>query len=320
MPLGTAKSFLFYGNSEFWVQSKIDLLIKNNPSLKNLKSRSVPQELFFENKDLLSSLFFTNDFFAGPELILITHATDKITAIIEGLSSPSLPFFLVSAKDYLKPSSKLRKFYEDHPHFYSVPCYDLSAKELEKEIDTFFASYQKKISSDLVHQLAEFFYKSPDILKNELEKILSYMGSKETVESHDLRSSISSPLQNDLMDLINSFLDKNKKKTFVYLNSLEETGSFISILRMLGAGLTRLHQIKLNINSGGSFEQSIKTLFPPLLFNEQERFRKRLTLWSQEEMEELLKKIIETEISIKSNSKLARELFESFFLKNPSLV
>lgn len=320
MPLDTAKSFLFYGNSEFWVQSKIDLLIKNNPSLKNLKFRAVPQELFFENKNLLSSLFFTNDFFAGPELVLITQATDKITSLLEGLSATPVPVFLVSAKDYLKPSSKLRKFYEEHSSFYSVPCYDLSAKELEKEIDTFFASHQKRISPALVHQIAEFFHEAPDMLKNELEKILSYVGHKETVESSDLRSSVSSPVHNDLMDLVNSFLDKNKKKTFSYLNDLEEAGSFISVLRMLAAGLTRLHQIKCSINAGCSFDQSIKTLFPPLIFHEQERFKKRLALWSQEEIEETLKKVTETEISIKANSKLAPELFEGFFLKILSLV
>lgn len=235
--------------------------------------------------------------------------------MIEDIHSESLPFFILSAKDYLKPSSKLRKFYETHHQFYSVPCYDLSAVELEKEINSFFLHHQKKISHDLTREIGKFFYTSPDTLKNELEKILSYLGSKETVEPNDVKSSISLSVQPDIMNLVDAFLDLNKKKTFFYLNTLEDTGSFISILRALGAALIRIHSVKQAMALGHSFETSIKTLSPPLLFTEQEQFRKRVLLWPQTEIEAILQRIPEVEIALKSDGKFARETFEFFFLK-----
>lgn len=49
-PLERTGSFLFYGNSEFWIQSKINLLLKNNPSLQQIKPRILSQELFLKIK------------------------------------------------------------------------------------------------------------------------------------------------------------------------------------------------------------------------------------------------------------------------------
>ena len=120
-PLGETRSLLFYGNSEFWVQSKMDCFLKNNPTIIGFQPRTIPQDLVLENKKDLS-LFFTKDFFSGPEIIIITQATDKIVPLVEDLDSQSAPFFLLHARDYLKPVSKLRKLYEGHPQFFSIPC------------------------------------------------------------------------------------------------------------------------------------------------------------------------------------------------------
>ena len=318
-PLGETRSLLFYGNSEFWVQSKMDCFLKNNPTIIGFQPRTIPQDLVLENKKDLS-LFFTKDFFSGPEIIIITQATDKIVPLVEDLDSQSAPFFLLHARDYLKPVSKLRKLYEGHPQFFSIPCYDLSSAELEKEIRNIFTQRRKKTSSELIRQIGNFFHSSPETLKSELEKIFTYMGSKEILEMADLKNLISFSGQTEASDLVDSFLERDKKKLITCINRLDESTSYISVLRMLTLSLSRLHHVKSELNSGNPLERSIKILTPPLLFHEQGTFKKQLFLWSQEEMESILKEITKIEISIKLNSKVAKEIFEFFFLKPLVLV
>jgi DNA polymerase-3 subunit delta len=315
-PLGTWKSLLFYGNSEFWVQSKIDYFLQNGLELKNHHPRLISQELILENRNFLSDLFFTKDFFSGPELIILTQVTDKIVPLIEDLfQGKSIPFLIIRARDYLKPSSRLRKLYEGNYDLASIPCYELASIELEREIVSFFTQNQKKISPALTRQLGNFFHASPDTLKTELEKILTFMGSKEEIDLKDLKNLVSLSNSADVIDLVSAFLDRDKKKVINCIENLDETISYISILRVLAASLARLHYIKCKLNTGNSLEESIKALTPPLAFNEQGAFKKRLSLWSQQQLEDSLKKTSEREIFIKLNSKAAKEILEFSLLE-----
>lgn len=318
-PLRSLRSLLFYGDSEFWVQLKFDYFIENNPSLKGFRSRIISQDTILENKDTFSQLFFVKDFFRGPEILIIAQATDRITPFVEDLlNSQSASFFIIKALDYLRPSSKLRKVYETHPYVGSMPCYEESSSNLlEKKIDSFFKHHGKKISPDLSQRLGKFFFSCPDTLHTELEKVLAYIGSKETIETEDLKGLVSIPSQTDYNDLVNSFLDKNKKKVIHSLDSFSDGALYISILRSLSLNLTRLHQAKFPLDKRISFEESTKQLKPPLLFNEVESFKKRLSIWSVQEIEVTLKKLLETETSIKRNSKVSKEIFEFFFLDCP---
>ena len=321
-PLKSFKSLLFYGNSDFLAQWKIDHLLKKNPDLIRLQVQQISQEAILESKEPLSNTLMTQDFFRGPEIIIITHSTDKVTLLIEQMleSMAPLPFFIVKAQDYLKPTSKLRKLYEGNPDLGSVACYELTATELEKEITSFFTQHGKKISLELAHRIGEFFRPSPEALKSELEKILLYMGPQESVEAMDLKKSLSLSSPIDTSNLVNAFLNKNKKILINCVESLEDTSSYISTLRALGSSLLRLHQIKCEIDKGEPFEKAIQKLSPPLLFTEHSSFKKRLYLWSKPALEEGLKKMSEIEILIKINSRTAKEIFEFSILEAVSLV
>lgn len=321
-PIKDFKSFLFYGSSEFFVQWKIEHFFKKNPAFVQLETRVISQDSLLEKDTSLSSLLLTQDFFTGPQVTIIAHATDKITSLIEQAleSSSSLPFFFIKAQDYLKPTSKLRKLYESHAELGSIACYELTPAELEKEITSFFTQHQKKIPSELAQRMGLFFHSSPELLKPELEKILLYMGPQEVVDPSDIKKIMCLSTSGDTADLVNAFLNKNKKALINSIENLEETSSYISVLRALGASLLRLHQVKSQMEKQKSFERAIQELSPPLLFTEHALFRKRLSLWSHPALENALKKMSETEIILKLNSRMTKEIFEFSLLETLLLV
>jgi len=315
-PLTSLNSILFHGSTDFCIQMKIDQFLNNNPTLTSHQKKRGSQDALLKNKVSLLDLLKTDDLFnRDPEVFIITNSTDKIVPLVEDvLKEESDLFFIIKSQDYLKPSSKLRKLYESNDSLACMPCYELSLSDFEREIGSFFTHHHKEISSELRRNLASFFHTSPDTMKEELNKILTYVGLNKVISMSDIKDVISSLKTAESNDLIYSFLDKNKKKTSRALQSLDKTISPISIMRSLASSLERLYQVKRAINTGSTLEQGIKTLLPPLFFSDQALFKKRASLWSQEELEVSLKKLLDLEVSIKENSRLSKEIFEFNFL------
>lgn len=309
------KSGLFYGGSEFWTQWKIDYLLNNNPALQKTIRKVIPQDVVLSDPNLAQTLVFTADFFSGPQTLIITHATDKICSLIENLTEgPTFPFLLVKAQDYLKPTSKLRKLYEENPNLGSIPCYELTTRELDKEIASFFAHHNKKISPSLAQALSEFFHPFPDLLKGELGKILLFVGSKEEIDAQDVKKNLNAAFPSDTDDLTNAFLNRNAKDFLIQLKNLEES-QYILILRSLNSALCKIHQLKGEILKGEPFEKAIHKLSPPLLFTEHPLFRKRLSVWDVSLIEATLNQLAHIEVLIKYNSRLSKEVFEFSLLE-----
>ena len=95
------------------------------------------------------------------------------------------------------------------------------------------------------------------------------------------------------------------KSSKILSKLLSEGASPISILRSLMKYLIRLQKTKIEMKKGNNFEQSIKTLRPPVFWKEKDNFQKHCLKWPLQDIETNLSKLLETEISCKLNSKLA---------------
>ena len=98
----------------------------------------------------------------------------------------------------------------------------------------------------------------------------------------------------------------NASKSSKKINKiLTECASPISLIRSLINYLLRIQQTKIEMKKGNNFEQSIKSLRPPVFWKEKDNFQKHCLKWPLHEIEANLSKLLETEISCKLNSKLA---------------
>lgn len=317
-PKQSLVSILFYGEEEALTDSKIELFLELAPFATHATLHQIFEEDILQGKVILGDILATPDLFAGPSLVLIKNASDKLVPFIKEIlenKSPTCPCIIKSAA-YLRPSSKLRKLFEDHEDLAAIPCYALSIKEIEIQIQGILASHQKKISPSLLENLAYLFQDHMFMMKQELEKLVLYIGPRDAIEEQDVRLGLSGLISSSADTLTSSFLDRNPGMFSKNLRAqLAEEGTPIGILRKLSMHLIRLHEAHTLLNSGKSLDLIMRSLKPAVFFTEKPQLQRHLNLWSTPMLQKTITNLLLLEVECKLNSSLSEEICGQTLLK-----
>ncbi len=311
-------SILFYGEEESLTDAKIEFFLNLAPFAKDAPLRQIFEEDVLQEKVILRDVLSTPDLFSGPSLILIKNATDKFVPFIKEIlesKAPSCPCIIKSSV-YLRPTSKLRKLFEDHEDLAAVACYALSIKEIEIQIQGILTSHQKKISHSLLENLAHLFQDHMFMMKQELEKLILYIGYRDTIEEQDVKLGLSGLISSSADTLTSAFLDRNPSAFSKHLRlQLTEEATPIGILRNLNMHLVRLHEAHTLLNSGKPLDLIMKSLKPAVFFTEKSQLQRHLNLWSPPLLQKTIANLLLLEVDCKSNSSLSEELCTHSLLK-----
>ncbi len=317
-PKQSLVSILFYGEEEALTDSKIELFLSLAPFAKRATLHQVFEEDILQSKIILRDILATPDLFSGPSLVFIKNASDKLVPFIKEIlenKSPTCPC-IIKSTSYLRPSSKLRKLFEEHEDLAAIACYALSIKEIETQIQGILISHQKKISSSLLENLAYLFQDHMFMLKQELEKLILYLGTRDAIEEKDVRLALSGIISSSADNLTSSFLDRNPGVFSKHFRSqLAEEGTPIGILRNLNMYLVRLHEAHTLLGSGKSLDLIMRSLKPAVFFTEKSQFQRHLNLWSSPMLQKTITNLLLLEVECKLNSSLSEELCSQFLLK-----
>lgn len=287
---------LIHGDSHFHKQLKTKLILKKNPAFAAYPQKNIAEDVLLSGGLSLETLLQSDDLFSGPQLIIITDATDKIMKDFF-LPQSHVPVFIL-AKEYLKPSSKLRQHFETEPNLLCIPCFDLTHENLKPYITHFFSQHQKQVDPALIHRLAVFFELTPDTIDTELEKILLYAGDEIEISADSIKNIISTSHYPEVRDFTDAVLDMDKTKFFLYGQHLEKD-TLIPVIRTLYGGLLKIHQIQGAISSGKTFDQAVSALSPPLFFKEKSTLKKQIQLWPANKISHTLEALKNMEIKVK---------------------
>ncbi len=311
-------SILFYGEEEALTDSKIQLFLSTAPLAQKTSVHQIYEEDILQEKVILADILSTPDLFSGPPLVLIKNATDKLVPFLKNLlenTTPPCPF-IVRSVTYLKPTSKLRKLYEEHEDLVAMACYALSTKEVELQIQTILSAHKKKISPPLLENLAHLFQDNLFMVKPELEKLILYVGPREIIEEKDVRLGLSGLISSGSDTLTTAFLDRNPGAFSKHFKlQLTEEGTPIGILRALNMYLVRLHEAHTLLNSGKSLDIVMRSIRPAVFFTEKPQLQRHLKLWSPAALQKAIEHILLLEVECKLNSSLAEDLCAHNLLK-----
>lgn len=289
-------AFLIHGDSRFHKQLKMNLILKKNPAFSGYPKKTIAEDVLLSGDLPLETLLQSDDLFSGPQLVVITDATDKIMK--DFFLPPShLPVFIL-AKDYLKPVSKLRQHFETAPNLLCIPCFDLTHEDLKPYIAHFFIQHQKHIDPTLIHRLAMFFESTPDTIEGELEKILLYAGEEAEISADLIKNILSTPHHPEVQDFAKAVLHMDRAKFFLYGQHLEKD-TLIPAIRTLYGGLLKLHYIQNALSSGKTFDQAAATLSPPPFFKEKAALKNQVQLWPADKIGHTLEGLKNMEVKIK---------------------
>ncbi len=298
------KAFLIYGENEGF---KKDL--KNN--IKN-KYRDYDilnyfQDEIIKNENIFTQELLNKSLFEKNKIIFVNQVNDKIIGLLDIIENNKEDVKVIIFSDMLDKRSKLRAHFEKSKLCGISACYQDSEITLRKIIE-------KKLSgfTGLTPQIVNLIIKNTDLdrskTNNEIEKIISFFKDK-IIDSSKIETLLNIKTNNDFNLLRDEALNGNKVETNKLLaDTFFELDSFILYLNSINHRFHRLNEIENLKKSGENTEVLIAKLKPPVFWKDKPIIMQQSRKWNKRKINSILKKTYETEMEIKSNSSIRKDL------------
>lgn len=311
----THKYFLLYGEN----QAHIEEVIKKNFKhiLKFIELKYEESEVL-NNKDNFFNQILNVSFFDNEKLIIINRVTDKIKDIVEEILDKNITdivMLLISNK--LEKKSKIRNLFEKDNKTVCIPFYLDTDITLTKYALNYFREKKISISQNLTNLLIRKCNNDRASLLNELEKISIYYEYNKKIDENSILKLITSPENNNITELINNCLGKNKFKTINFLNDNSfNNEECISIVRNFLNQCKRLLKIYKEMAKSKDLERIFLQLKPPIFWKDKDVVKKQLEKWDIDKIKNLISELNQTEILIKKNPQISINLIRNLILEN----
>ena len=199
--------FLFYGENQGH---------KNQIIEEKFKKKYKENTYYYDENEILNNEnnFFNNilskSFFENEKLIIINRATDKIKKTLEEVIEKKIQdLVIVLNANTLEKKSKIRSLFEKSKDAVCVPFYEDNNQTLSAIINNFFREKKIPISQLAINLIVQRARGDRQNVKNELEKIASFIKNKDKVEIQDLLRLTNLAENYNVSELIDCCLSKN---------------------------------------------------------------------------------------------------------------
>ena len=296
------KVFLFYGDNEGLKKLFKESLKKRSQT----KTLLLFQEEIVKNQDLLLNEVFNKSLFNEKKTIFIEQVDDKILKIVENFEKlEDVEIFLFASA--LNKKSKLRNFFEKSTIFGTSPCYEDNAITIRKIIQEKLRKFQ-----GLTPEIIDYIIQNTGLNRykiiNEIKKIETYFNNNK-IEANKLDDLLNLGSSDDFNQLKDEALNGNQNKTNKLISDtvLEDEKSiyYLNIINQRALDLLKILRGQKNIYN---VEQAINDLKPPVFWKDKPNFIIQLKKWNQKKLKNILSKVFELELKIKTNSSINKNI------------
>ncbi len=305
------KNYLFYGENSGLISEILEKKIKIN--FKNNIFNYEENEIFKNEGDFFDKVL-THSFFENEKLIIISRSTDKVYKIAEEIINKSInDVTIIFIASKLETKSKLRKLFEKHSQSVCIAFYPDNNKALSVIINNFFRNIKISVSQEIINTIIEKSNGNREQINNELSKIETFLINKKKIELNDIKKLINASNNDNINELVDFCLAKNKIKTLKIINesnfSKDET---ILILRTFLNKTKRLIKLRMFIEENKNLDDAISNFKPPIFWKEKEIIKQQLKNWTKNNIEDLLELVNKNELLIKKNFDNSHKILLNF--------
>ena len=315
--LKTQKFILLYGNNQGHKEEFLNENLK--PILpKNIYSYDETEVL--KNIDDFQQTIFNKSFFDNDKLIIINRISEKSLKIIEEISNKEFnDIFFILLGGSLDNKSKIRKFFEKEINTVCIPFYEDNIQSLNLFTQKFIKKRKINISQQALNIIIERARGDRINLKNELEKIESFLLNKNKIDLNDILKLSNLSENYEISDLVDNCLSKNKKKIINILNENNfSNDESITISRIFLNKAKKILKLSEEYENNKDIELTISSAKPPIFWKEKEMTKQQIYKWSPKNIKELIYKLNEVELQIKNNMNNSNNLITNFILETCS--
>ena len=298
------KFFLFYGENQ-GLKKEFKEKIKNQN--KNQEILNLFQDEIIKNKNILINEVSNKSLFNEKKIIFINQVNDKILDIVDETIENIQDERIFLFSEILDKKSKLRSYFEKSKSCGIAACYQDNEITIRKIILKKLNGYQ-----GLTPQVTNLIIQNTGLdrnkVNNEIDKIIScFKDKKIDLEKIDLLLNIRT---NDDFNLLkDEALNGNKINTNKLLaDTVFELENNIHYLNSINQRINRLNEIENMKQENYNIESLISDLKPPVFWKDKPMLIEQSRKWNKKKIQEALKKTYNTEIEIKSNSSIRKDL------------
>ena len=324
-PKGIA-GVLIYGNDPMRVSNKRQQLIKSllgSNADEEMRLSRISRENLKKTPEQAIDLCKTRGFFPGARALLIEEANETITdTIIKAIDAwKDGDATVVVTSGSLKPSSNLRKFFEQKKNTFSAPIYDNPITKFEVEKIIAEAGLQN-VTHDSFTQLAAIASElQPGDFKQSVEKLTLYKLKDETpVTYQDIINCTPASNEADIDQVLNAVLTGNDFEVSQIVGRLRSQG--ILPVTLIIAATRHFKAVFSIISNPGGVSAGAAALRPPIYGPRKDALIKQAQKWGPEKVKRAIKILIATDLQLRSANQRAPQmaLVERLFIRLAMLL
>lgn len=259
-----------------------------------------------QDPGLLTDAAFSMSLGGGDCVILVREAPDTLVEPLTQIFGQSVPAWpiIVEAGD-LPPRSALRKYFEKEANLAAIGCYPEEGQNLGLFIREVLAEQQLTLDPDALQFLIASLAGDHQIVRRELEKLALYASAKDAnadrVTEADVIACVGDSSETSLDNLVYAVGDGNQAAIDQTLAKAYQEGiSPVAAIRAVQRHFQRLHFVRGQVQGGGSIDQALGRLKPPVFFKRKADFQRQARTWSAENISRALAYATENEIDSKT--------------------
>ena len=298
------KIFLFYGeNQGLKKEFKKKLRIQN----KSQEIISLLQDEIIKNKNILVNEINNKSLFNEKKIIFIDQTNDKIVDIVDEIIKDIQDDKIFLFSDILEKKSKLRNYFEKSKSYGITACYQDNEITVRKIITKRLSGYHG-LTTQIINLIIQNTGLDRNKVNNEIDKIISCFKNKEIdLEKTELLLNIRT--NEDFNLLKDEALKGNKINTNRLLSdTIFEIENNIYYLNSINQRINKLNQIENMKIENSNIETIISNLKPAVFWKDKPILIEQSRKWNKIKLQKALKKTYDTEIKIKSNFPIRKDL------------
>ena len=257
-------------------------------------------------------------FFPGPRVAFVEDANDTAApAVLAALEdwAPGDAQIIVTAGQ-LKPSSKIRKAFENHPNAYAVGIYNdpPSREEIEAELAR---SGLREVDRDAMTDLSNLAKElDPGDFRQTLEKLSLYKLNDSTpVSSDDIVACAPTSTEAALDDVLNITAEGRAPELGPVLRKLEAQG--MNPVTLCISATRHFRALYTAASDPGGAAAGIARMRPPIFGPRRDRMLRQAQGWGAAKLEQALTILTDTDLQLRSagQSAPAMALVERMLLR-----
>ena len=296
--------FLFYGENQ-GLKKDFKEQIKNY--YNNNEILNLFQEEILKNSSLLVNEIKNKSLFNDEKIIFINEANDKIVSIVDDLFNIIKDEKIFIFADNLEKRSKLRNIFEKSKDCGVVPCYQDNEITIRKIVSSELTNF-KGLTPEIINTIIQNTGLNRDKIHNEIEKIKSCFKEK-IIDTQKLEQLLNIKVNENFNALKDEALKGNQKNTNRLLaDTIFEFENSVYYLNLINQRVNKLFEIEDLKKDNSNLEMIIANLKPPIFWKDKPIIIEQAKKWNKDKLKLAQQKTFDTEIKIKSDSTIRKDL------------